>query len=99
MNINKYDLIYKLEQMFDIDDVKDYELNDDFILWGEKLKDDDGEFIHGEIISKDDDDVWSDVMFGFAYDKKDNLNTLVDYILKEINKIEKEIQDNENHSI
>jgi len=49
--INKYDLIYKLEQMFDIDDVKDYDLNDDYILWGQKETDDEGQFIWGEIIA------------------------------------------------
>jgi hypothetical protein len=95
MNINKYDLLYKLEQMFDIDDVKDYDLNDDYILWGQKDTDVEGQFIWGEIIAKDDNGDYSDVMFGFAYDKDDSLYDLADYILNEIDKIEKEIQENE----
>jgi hypothetical protein len=93
MNINKYDLIHKLEQMFDIDDVKDYDLNDDFILWGLKDNDDDGQFIWGEIISKDDNGEYGDVMFGFTYDKNDSLYDLADYILNEIEKNEKEYEE------
>jgi len=31
-------------------------------------------------------------MFGFAYDKSDNLNDLADYILNDINKIYEEIK-------
>jgi hypothetical protein len=92
MNLNKYDLTYKLEQMFDIDDVKDYDLNDDFVLWGQKETDDEGQFIWGEIIAKNDDGDWSDVIFGFTYDKSDSLNDLSDYILNEIHKIYEEME-------
>jgi hypothetical protein len=96
MNINKNDLIHGLKQMFNIDDVKNYVLNDDYMLWGQKETDDDGQFIWGEIITKNNDGDWSEVMFGFAYDKSDILDDLADYILNDMNKIEKEIKDNEN---
>ena len=99
MNINKNDLIHGLKQMFDIDDFKNYVLNDDYMLWGKKETDNDGQFIWGKIITKDNDGDWSDVMFGFAYDKIDSLDELANDILNDIKKIEKEIKDNENHSI
>jgi len=88
--INKKDLKEKLSKLLDLDSVEeiaDYDLDDDFILWGECLKDSEGTFIHGEIISRDDDGFWSDVMFGFAYTKKDDLNELSDYIIKQIDNI------------
>jgi len=48
----KNDLKDKLSKLLDIDIdyPKDYDLEDDLILWGEKLKDDDGIFIHGELV-------------------------------------------------
>jgi len=95
MNINKYDLIYKLEKMFDIDEVKNYDLNNDYILWGRKETDNEGQFIWGEIIAKDNNNEYSDVMFGFTYDKTDSLYGVANDILNEIDKIEKEIKNNE----
>jgi hypothetical protein len=82
--MTKNDLITKLELLLDIDDVKDFDYDDDLVLWGKKEKDDEGNFIWGEIIAKDDEDFFSEVLFGFAYDKNTDLDKLSDYIIGEL---------------
>ena len=84
--MTKNDLITKLELLLDIEDIKQFSLEEenDIVLWGKKEQDDEGNFIWGEIIAKDDEGFFSEVLFGFAYDKKTDLDKLSDYIIKEL---------------
>ena len=66
------------------DEVKEYILDDDYILWCKKESDDDGDYIHGEIVSKGFDGHFSDIVSAFTYDDRDDLTELSEYIIKQV---------------
>ena len=82
----KRDLMMKLELLLNIDDVRDFDFGDNMRLFGKKERDDEGDFIWGEVIATDNEGDFSDVLFGFAFSKKTDLDKLSDYIIGELTK-------------
>lgn len=76
----------KLLNLLNIDDISVFNISDDLLIWGKKEFDEESSFIWGEIIGKDSENYFSEILLAFTFDKKTDLDDLSQYILEETKK-------------
>lgn len=75
-----------LLKLLNTNDISDFKINDNLLIWGKKEFDEESSFIWGEIIGKDSENYFSEILFAFTFDKKTDLDNLSQYILEKIKK-------------